>query len=150
MDKKIKFSFKKDKYKSARGGYSRLLNVCCRKCESIIVVYQKDGPGNLRRLYFDRIFSPENLAGLEALNIKNVPELKCKKCNRVLGTPYIYPKEKRKAFRLYQDAVIKRVRKLCAQYKRFESCLGYKQKALINKGFLSVLRGQDSNLQPRN
>ncbi|MFH0740016.1 MAG: hypothetical protein V1819_03265 [bacterium] len=112
MASKINFSFKKDKYSNARGGYSRLLNVCCRKCESIIVVYQKDGPGNLRRLYFDRILSPENLAGLETLNIKNVPELKCKKCNRVLGTPYVFEKEKRKAFRLYQDAVIKRVRKL--------------------------------------
>lgn len=113
MNNKTNFSFKKDKYKSARGGYSRLLNVCCRKCESIVVVYQKDGPGNLRRLYFDRIFSPDNLTSLQALSIENVPELKCKKCNRVLGTPYIFEKEKRKAFRLYQDAVIKRVRKLC-------------------------------------
>ena len=98
MDNKIKFSFKKDKYKSARGGYSRLLNVCCRKCWSVIVVYQKDGPGNLRRLYFDRIFSPEDLAGLQTLSIENVPDLKCKKCNRILGTPYVYPKEKRNAF----------------------------------------------------
>lgn len=104
--------FKKDKYKSARGGHSRLLNVCCRKCESIVVVYQKDGPGNLRRLYLDRIFAPDDLVGLQALNIKDVPTLKCKKCSEVLGTPYIYLKEKRKAFRLYQDAVVKRLRKL--------------------------------------
>ncbi|MHB8830885.1 MAG: hypothetical protein ACYC44_02120 [Patescibacteria group bacterium] len=104
--------FKKDKYKSARGGHSRLLNVCCRKCESVVVVYQKDGPGNLRRLYLDRIFAPANLVGLQALNIKDVPTLKCKKCSEILGMPYIYLKEKRKAFRLYQDAVIKRLRKL--------------------------------------
>ncbi len=90
MANKENFSFKKDKYKSARGGYSRLLNVCCRKCESVIVVYQKDGPGNLRRLYFDRIFRPENLNGLRVLNIENVPELKCEKYDRVLGTPYIF------------------------------------------------------------
>ncbi|MFA5189053.1 MAG: hypothetical protein WC460_06880 [Patescibacteria group bacterium] len=110
--KKTGFSFKKDKYKSVRGGHSRLLNVCCRKCESIVVVYQKDGPGNLRRLYMDRIFEPGDLVELQALNVKDVPVLKCSKCGEVLGTPYIYPKEKRKAFRLYQDAVVKRIRKL--------------------------------------
>ncbi|MFA4880377.1 MAG: YgiT-type zinc finger protein [Candidatus Doudnabacteria bacterium] len=110
--KKTNFSFKKDKYKSARGGHSRLLNVCCRKCENVVLVYQKDGPGNLRRLYMDRIFDPAELTGLQALSIKDVPALKCKKCGEALGTPYIYIKEKRKAFRLYQDAVIKRLRKL--------------------------------------
>ena len=110
--KKTSFSFKKDKYKSARGGHSRLLNVFCRKCESIVVVYQKDGPGNLRRMYLDRIFSPDNLVGLQSLNIEDIPTLKCQKCSEVLGTPYIYIKEKRKAFRLYQDSVIKRIRKL--------------------------------------
>ncbi|MFH1900988.1 MAG: hypothetical protein ABIK26_01905 [Candidatus Omnitrophota bacterium] len=110
--KKTSFSFKKDKYKSARGGYSRLLNVCCRKCESIVVVYQKDGSGNLRRLYLDRIFSPDDMVGLQALSVDKVPALTCKKCSEVLGTPYIYVKEKRKAFKLYQDSVIKRLRKL--------------------------------------
>ncbi len=112
MSKKTSFSFKKDKYKSARGGHSRLLNICCRKCESIVVVYQKDGPGNLRRLYLDRIFAPDNMVGLQVSSINKVPALKCQKCSEVLGTPYIYIKEKRKAFRLYQDSVIKRLRKL--------------------------------------
>jgi len=110
--KKTSLLFKRDKYKFARGGHSRLLNVCCRKCENIVLVYQKDGPGNLRRLYLDRIFEPAELVGLQVLSIKDVPMLKCKKCGEVLGTPYIYPKEKRKAFRLYQDAVIKKIIKL--------------------------------------
>ena len=110
--KKTSFSFKKDKYKASRGGHSRLLSVCCRKCESVVAVYQKDGPGNLRRLYLDRIFEPIEMTGLQAKNIKDVPALKCKTCSEVLGTPYIYIKEKRKAFRLYQDSVIKRLRKL--------------------------------------
>jgi len=105
------YSLKKDKYKSARGGHSRLLNVCCRKCGNIVVVYQKDGPGNLRRLYLDRIFAPDDLVDLQTLKITDIPTLKCKKCSEMLGTPYIYPKEKRKAFRLYQDSVIKRLKK---------------------------------------
>ena len=112
MSKKQSFSFKRDKYKASRGGYSRLLNVCCRRCESIVLVYQKDGPGNLRRLYLDRIFLPETLCSLQSVDIKDVPVLQCKKCKEMLGTPYIYIKEKRKAFRLYQDSVIKRLRKL--------------------------------------
>ena len=110
--KKTRFSFKKDKYKAARGGHSRLLNVCCRTCESLVVVYQKDGQGALRRLYLDRIFGPIEMVGLQALRIKEVPALSCTNCSEILGTPYIYKKENRKAFRLYQDAVIKRLRKL--------------------------------------
>ena len=109
---KTNLAFKRDKYKSARGGYSRLLNVCCRKCESLVLVYQKDGPGNLRRLYLDRIFAPDYLTNLQTLAMNSIPILKCKECHEVLGTPYIYLKEKRKAFRLFQDSVIKRIRKL--------------------------------------
>jgi L-amino acid N-acyltransferase YncA len=49
---------------------------------------------------------------LQNKNIKEVPALKCQKCGEVLGTAYIYPKEKRPAYRLYQDSVIKRIRKI--------------------------------------
>jgi len=108
----MKIHLKRDKYKSSRGGYSRLLSIFCRKCGILIVTYQKDGPGNLRRLYFDRIFSPQKLVNLQKLNIKDIPFLKCNKCNEVLGTPYIYTKENRKAFRLYQDAVMKKINKI--------------------------------------
>lgn len=76
------------------------------------MVYQKDGPGNLRRLYMDRIFSPEQLTGLQEIGIKDIKVLKCENCGEVLGTPYIYPKEKRNAFRLYTDAVVKKIRKV--------------------------------------
>jgi len=31
-----KILIKKDKYKSSRGGYSRILNLYCRKCNNII------------------------------------------------------------------------------------------------------------------
>lgn len=106
------FILKRDKFKSNRGGYSRLLDVCCRKCEKCILVYQKDGPGNLRRLYLDRIFAPIELVDLKKMELKTIPMLKCMNCKEILGTPYIYLKEKRKAFRLYQDSVIKKIRKI--------------------------------------
>ena len=104
------FKIKKDKYRAARGGSSRLLEISCRKCENEILIYQKDGPGSLKRLYLDRIFAPDNLINLQTLNLKDIPVLKCKKCKEILGIPFIYKKEKRKAFRLFVDAIIKKVR----------------------------------------
>ncbi len=104
-----KFKIKKDKYKSSRGGYSRLLDVCCQKCNNKVLVYQKDGPGNLRRLYMDRIFSPDILTELHKKDIKKIAPLKCNKCSFIMGMPYIYTKEKRKAFRVFQDAIIKKI-----------------------------------------
>lgn len=113
--KKETYSFKKDKYRSSRGGHSRLLSVCCRKCEQVVVVYQKDGPGNLRRLYMDRIFEPLKFTGLQSHEIKDIKPLKCGGCGELLGMPYVYQKEKRKAFRLFQDSVIKKIRKTIKQ-----------------------------------
>ena len=106
----MSFEFKKDKYKSARGKHSRLLNLFCRVCGEKILTYQKDGPGNLRRLYFDRIFSPKKLVNLEYKPLNKIPALSCPKCKEDIGTPYIYKKEKRKAFKIYQDALIKKRR----------------------------------------
>ena len=100
---------KRDKYKSARGGYSRLLGLHCRKCDSVIVTYQKDGPGNLHRLYMDRIVSPEKLVDLQKKDVKEIKPLRCDKCESIVGMPYVYQKEKRKAFRVFQDAIVKRI-----------------------------------------
>ena len=105
-------TFKRDKYKSARGGHSRLLNLHCRKCDTVFAEYQKDGPGNLRRLYMDRIMAPQNTVGLQNKNIKDISPIKCPKCGFTVGVPYIYKKEKRKAFRVFQDAIVKKVKKL--------------------------------------
>lgn len=108
----MKFVFKKDQFRSARGKYSRLLNLYCRKCNCLVTTYQKDGPGTLLRLYFDRIFSPKSLISLQNQEIDQIPILKCEKCGEILGMPYIYEKENRKAFRLYQDAIIKKTSKI--------------------------------------
>lgn len=105
----MKYKLKKDRFKSTRGGYSRIINVLCRKCNNSIAIYQKDGPGNLRRMYLDRIYEPENLANLQAKDIKNIDALKCQQCNELIGIPYIYEKENRKAFKLFQDSVIKKI-----------------------------------------
>lgn len=104
-----KLEFKKDKYKKTRGGYSRFLNVSCTNCGNFIALYQKDGPGPLKRLYLDRIFAPQTLVGLEEKTFKKLPALACKKCQQVVGVPFLYRKEKRPSFRLFQGAVSKRI-----------------------------------------
>ena|SRR3989344_3486524 len=98
-----KITFKKDKYKKVRGGYSRLLSISCQKCDSHICMYQKDGSGNLRRMYLDRILNPK-----VPVTPKNFT------CPRghILGIKIIYEKEDRPAFRLFIDSVVKKIIKL--------------------------------------
>lgn len=92
--------FKKDKYRRARGGYSRLLQISCEKCGNVVALYQKDGPGPLKRMYLDRIMEPSNITD------KNFV---CGKCEHLLGVRYIYEKEKRPAFRLFEGAITKKI-----------------------------------------
>lgn len=100
---------KHDEYREARGGYSRLLEIQCEHCGHVLALYQKDGPGPLKRMYLDRIFSPESFLKLQRLPIKKVPNLVCPHCKRLIGIPYIYEKEKRPSFRLFEGAVKKKV-----------------------------------------
>jgi len=111
-----KLELKKDKYKKARGGYSRLLEIKCEKCGNPVALYQKDGPGALKRMYVDRIFSPEKLANLQNVAIKKISNLICSKCKQIIGIPYIYQKEKRPAFRLFEGSVTKKVGKVNYKY----------------------------------
>ncbi len=102
---------KRDKYKQARIGNSRLYDIICAKCGYKVLVYQKDGPGNLLRLYFDRIIAPLELVDLQKQDIKTIDYLKCQQCQNLLASPYIYIKETRPAFRLFKDQIIKRLHK---------------------------------------
>lgn len=96
----MKIKFKNDKYKKSRGGYSRLLDISCEKCQEHICFYQKDGPGNLRRMYLDRIID------------SRIPltrkDLSCSK-KHLLGVKIIYEKENRSAYRLFVDSVVKKI-----------------------------------------
>ncbi|MEI8301251.1 MAG: hypothetical protein WCG10_06570 [Chlamydiota bacterium] len=95
------FKLKKDQYRSARGGYSRFLNIYCKKCNGHVLLYQKDGPGPLKRLYVDRIIAPNKEASL----------LICDHCKLLLATPYIYEKESRSALLLKENAITKKLTK---------------------------------------
>lgn len=85
---------KHDSYRSARGGTAKLLDIYCRSCDSKVAIYQKDGPGELKRCYLNRFMYPPSLSSFEKRvrydNIKDVPNFVCNNCNTVLGTPFIY------------------------------------------------------------
>ena len=90
---------KNDKYKKARGGYSRILDIVCSKCSKHLFYYQKDGPGILKRAYLDRIIEP---------SFSRKSKLSCSKCGEILGIPMVYKKENRLAIRFFEGAVAKK------------------------------------------
>ncbi len=93
--------FKSDKYKKARGGYSRLLQISCEKCAAVLCLYQKDGPGLLKRMYIDRMIQP---------NVSvTTKELRCPGCKETVGIQIIYKKEQRLAYRLFVGSVTKKI-----------------------------------------
>lgn len=93
----MKITFKNDIFKKRRGA-SKLLALYCRRCETLICYYQKDGKGGLFRLYVDRIY--ETTVSLSG------KELTC--CNgHTIAVAMIYEKEHRPAFRLFGDSIRK-------------------------------------------
>ncbi len=106
MKKKI---LKSDKYKKARGGYSRLLKISCAKCDTAICFYQKDGPGLLKRMYIDRISGSTRYANLQNVPMKSPLQMVCPNCKELLGVPMIYKKEHRPAYRLFVGSIAKKI-----------------------------------------
>lgn len=90
--------FKRDSYSRSRGGGSRWLMISCASCHAPILLYQKDGIGKLRRLYWDRITAPQNQIDLVVGTGNCI--LQCPICEVSLANRMIYKPEKRSAWRL--------------------------------------------------
>mgnify|MGYP001612312231 CR=1 FL=1 len=90
---KSPIKLKKDKYLRERGGTAKVSNIACAKCDAVLFVYQKDGPGWLKRCYLNRIIAPEAFANLQyqfdANNMKKMKNLICT-CSALIGTPTLY------------------------------------------------------------
>ncbi len=107
-----KVTLKNDKYRKARGGHTRLLELSCSQCGEYLFRYQKDGVGILKRVYFDRIVGAGKWGSLEDLPLKKVPQLTCAKCQGLIGVPTIYKKEHRRSFHLLVGTIVKKTVKL--------------------------------------
>ena len=102
-----KYTAVHDIYTENRGGYSQFLTIFCKKCCQPVLLYQKDGPGPLLRMYLDRIRAPEELAN----NVKTYSDkvqagdLTCPHCNHIMATAIDYKKENRLAYRIFVGAI---------------------------------------------
>jgi ribosomal protein S27E len=81
-------------------GPSKFLVVRCSSCKSRVLLYQKDGPRALIRMYVDRIYATKELAELKySIGTKSeLASIKCPNCNELLAVSTVYEKEKRLAF----------------------------------------------------
>ncbi len=102
-----KLALKNDKYKKARAGYSKLLDVHCASCKCHLCCYQKDGLGVLKRMYLDRMVD-HTFDSLTNKSIINLPQLRCPACKKLIGIPMIYKKEQRPAYRLLPGSITKK------------------------------------------
>jgi len=104
------FRLKSDRFRKARGGTARLVNIVCNKCGTQVLVYQKDGMGRLLRCYLDRIFAPLELERLQhdvyVREPRDLQPLVCRACDAILGVP-IRHHSGRLGFRLLQGAFFK-------------------------------------------
>lgn len=109
---------KRDKYRSERGGNAKLVDVICVKCNSKVLLYQKDGPGWLKRCYLNRIFWPEEYSRLQDDKSIDAPEkmhrLLCPNCKNLIGLPMRH-KDKRLAFALIRGS-FKRIQNKNVEY----------------------------------
>ncbi len=101
MDNKIP-EIKKDKYFDNRNGYSQIYSLHCNKCEELLTYYQKDGAGKIKRIYVDRISNSDIVK-----NFSIDHKLICPQCQGILGLGYIYQKEQRPAYKLFEGEVKK-------------------------------------------
>ena len=92
---------KNDSFKKSRGGYSTILEISCSSCNKKLFNYQKDGPGIIKRMYIDRIYG----------DVKG-QNLKCKNCNKLIGSLTIYQKESRPAYSIKYGTIKKKIIKL--------------------------------------
>lgn len=106
MEKKT-FTLIKDKYSEARDGKSAFLNLYCDHCGEFILLYQKDGSGPLKRMYFDRIIAPTDYSQYQNSKTMNkIPNINCRSCRRLIAVPGMYDKEDRRVYFLLSYAVI--------------------------------------------
>jgi len=91
-----------DRFKKDRGGSSEFLDLYCSSCDAYIGTYQKDGSGNLFRLYVDRLITPYKQYSGPFEGVDDMPQLECPNpaCESEMGVPMVYTKENRLAYRI--------------------------------------------------
>lgn len=104
---------RKDKFTKARGGSSKLLSIFCAQCKTEVLLYQKDGPGDLLRMYLDKIIAPEDLVEKVSGYVQksDMASLSCPNCKALMAVPMVYDKESRLAYRIVDGGIRKETNK---------------------------------------
>ena len=109
----MNFKIKKDKYLNERGGSAKIIDVKCVKCGRLVLLYQKDGLGWLKRCYFNRIIEPEKYMIMhkedKSKSLVKLDNLICI-CGEVIGSPFRY-KDGRLSFLLRRGSFKRNVSK---------------------------------------
>lgn len=107
------FKLKRDRFSNVKGGNSKVLDIICTKCNSVALVYQKDGVGALHRCYLNRIIAPEEYERLQhnnSIDKSNTPKLLCGNCGEQMGVPMRH-EDGRLAFRLIPGKFSRKIHK---------------------------------------
>ena len=106
----MKDLIKRDKFYRSRGSTATIMSITCSRCNMNICTYQKDGTGNLHRIYLDRIISSESFFKIpeyvRTVSLNELPNLVCS-CRNIIAVPMVYKKEGRLAFRLLHGSIHK-------------------------------------------
>ncbi len=108
---KIKVKFKEDLFSKRRGGTSKALDIFCKNCGNLVLIYQKDGSGPLLRCYVDRILYPKNYLHKKIKYVRQMPKFTCNDCDALIGIPIRYRRhgENRLAFNMIKGSFKKRI-----------------------------------------
>jgi hypothetical protein len=102
----MKLKMSRDRYFRSRGGTARWLLLGCASCGAELCRYQKDGTGELRRLYLDRFHAPREEERVRtAAREVDAENLVCRACGKLLAVRMIYERERRPAWRLVPGTV---------------------------------------------
>lgn len=103
--------FKLDSSYKRRGGTAQWLIIRCKCCSELLCLYQKDGSGNLYRLYADRMSNIDGNRQLQRLNVHHNGNLACPSCHVVFAVSMIYRKDvhPRLAFRIISPGITKTI-----------------------------------------
>lgn len=99
-DHHFRIVFIRNRFTKSRGE-PQLYKISCTSCATPVLLYQKDGPGQLLRCYIDRVHFPKNLVSKSTFT--------CIKCHTLIGTYMIYKPENRPAFRMIRGTFSKEV-----------------------------------------
>ena len=106
MTNSAEIAFRRDRFYRARGGTATMLRIECGRCGGYLCLYQKDGNGRLRRLYWDRVFNATFATAYTARASRSQMQAAvCRGCGHVVGLPMTYARESRLAWRLVPGAV---------------------------------------------